>query len=65
MRRALIITAGAALAMAGLWAGSYAMWAFDWNDWRKFPSFMTAIFAFVGGLGLTMWGTYPSWGMHA
>jgi hypothetical protein len=65
VKAALITAAGVILAMASLWVGSYAMWAFDWDDWRKFPSFVTALLAFLGGVGLTMWGSYPSWGMHA
>jgi hypothetical protein len=46
----LPIALGALVMLTALWGGAYAIWAFD--DWREFPSFMTAFVAFIGGFSL-------------
>jgi len=49
MKKYLMLVLGVFLMFGSLWAGSYLMSIYTFDDWQKFPTFFTSFFLFVIG----------------
>lgn len=49
----LKIVAGVFMCLLSLWGGSYIMYEIA-VEWVKFPSLITAVYGFVGGMALVI-----------
>lgn len=56
MKRALMTAAGILFSLAGLWVGCYVMGTLPSNHWAMFPTYLTALAAFVGGIATSFYG---------
>lgn len=48
---------GVVFCFTAIWLGSYVVHSLPIGHWVRFPVFVSAVFAFLAGLGMAIWGT--------
>jgi hypothetical protein len=48
----VVLVLGIILSLVTLWAGTYFVYKYTYTDWQQFPTFMTAMLCFIGGVVL-------------
>jgi hypothetical protein len=53
-----VLLLGGVVAFTALWAGSYYVHKYTYQDWQQFPTLMTSMFAFIGGAVMVSVGAF-------
>lgn len=53
-----VLVLGVVVAFTALWAGSYFVHKYTYQDWQQFPTLMTSTFTFIGGVVMVGVGAF-------